>query len=175
VILLTNAIFPQKLQNWIRNNSKKVSGTSKVTETRGSASALGLLNPRKRQRAHQEQEVYHRLYKDKLETLVKEALTERLPELDSVPNGSDGEEESDGDDDGDVSSKGKVTEGSLQKLRRLRMTVRREIRAEAWANETPEVRRQVKEEIMRERAEVAEINSEEGKVGLERSPESREM
>jgi len=135
---------------------------------------MGLFNPQKRQRIHQEEEVYHRLYKDKLENLVKEALAERLPELQNILNTTDNEDESDGD--GDNSSKAKATEvTSLKRLRKLRMKVRREVRAEAWASETPEVHRQVKDEIMRERAEAAEINGEEGKVGLERSPESREQ
>jgi len=141
---------------------------------------LGFLNPQKRQRVHQEQEVYHRLYKDKLENLVKEALAERLPELQNVPEGCDDEDdsESDGDDNGnrDVSSKGKATEAnSLKKIRVLRMKIRREVRAEAWANESAEVRRQVKEEIRREKEGIAETNGKEGKVGLERSPESREL
>jgi hypothetical protein len=123
---------------------------------------------------HQEQEVYHRLYKDRLEPLVKDALAERLPELQNAPNASDDEGES--NDDGEDSSKGKTTEASsLKMLRALRMKIRREVRAEAWANETSEVRRQVKEEMMREREEAVEINGEESKVGLERSPESREM
>jgi hypothetical protein len=55
------------------------------------------------------------------------------------------------------------------------MKIRCEVRAEAWANETEEVRRQVKEEMVRERLELVEINSEESKVGLERSPASREL
>jgi hypothetical protein len=135
---------------------------------------MGLLNPRKCQRMHQEQEVYHSLYKDKLEKLVKEALAERLPELENIANGSGEEDES--DDSGDEFSKVKATEASsLKKIRRLRMKIRREVRAEAWENETKEVRRQVKEEIMHEREEVAEKNGEESKVGLERSPESREQ
>ena len=166
----------QKLQNWIRNNSRKAAGASKLSQTRVSTSALGLLNPRKRQRAHQEQEVYHRLYKEKLENLVKEALAERLPELQNVLDGHDDEDDSESDGDGDDSSKGKTAEASsLKKIRVLRMKIRREVRAEAWANESAEVRRQVKEEIKREKEEVAEINGEEGKVGLERSPESREL
>jgi hypothetical protein len=151
-----------------------LAGTSKVSQTRLPTSASVLLNPRKRQRIHQEQEVYHRLYKDKLEKLVKEALAERLPELQNIPNGSDDEDETDGD--GNDSSKGKTSEAdSLKKIRVLRMKIRREVRAEAWANETPEVRCQVKEEIIREREEATEVNGEETKVGLERSPESREL
>jgi len=158
----------------MRNNNRKVAGTSKVSQTRVTTSALGLLNPRKRQRFHQEQEVYHRLYKDKLETLVKEALAERLPELQNIPNGSEGEDNSDAS--GNESSKGKGIEAnSLKTIRKLRMKIRREVRANAWENETVEVRHQVKKEIMREREEVAEIKGEESKVGLERSPESWEL
>jgi phage protein D len=124
----------------------------------------------------QEQEIYHHLYKDKLEMLAKQALAERLPELQNIPNSSDEEGESDADSDGQDSSKGKGAEASsLQKIRALRMKIRREVRAEAWANETAEVRREVKEAMMREREGVAEINGDENKVGLERSPESREL
>jgi len=155
-----------------------MAGASKVSKTRVTAPTLGLLNPRKRQRMHQEQEIYHHLYKDKLETLAKTALAERLPELQNVLNGSDDseEDESDADSDGQDSSKGKGAEASsLQKIRALRMKIRREVRAEAWANETAEVRQEVKNEMMREREGVAEINGEEKKVGLERSAESQEL
>jgi hypothetical protein len=55
------------------------------------------------------------------------------------------------------------------------MKIRREVRAEAWANESNEVRCQVMEEIMHEKEEVTKVNGEESKVGLERSPESREL
>ncbi|KIM38353.1 hypothetical protein M413DRAFT_30193 [Hebeloma cylindrosporum] len=165
----------QRLQNWIHNNTRKMAGTSKISNTRVNTSALGLLNPRKRQRVHQEQEVYHSLYKDKLEKLVKEAMAEQLPEIPHGTNGSD-EDKSDNDSGGDDSTKDKRTEPrSIQKLRALRMKIRREVRAEAWANETEEVRCQVKKAIMREREEIGEINGEEGKVGLERSPASREL
>jgi hypothetical protein len=117
---------------------------------------------------HQEQEVYHSLYKDKLEKLIKEAIAERLPELQNGSNGSEDDDES--DSDGEDSSK-----SSTKQIRALRMKIRREVRAEAWANESEEVRCQVKEEIIREREGVAETNDEESKVGLERSPESREL
>jgi hypothetical protein len=124
---------------------------------------------------HQEQEVYHRLYKSKLENLVKEALAEQLPGLQNVPEDSDDDsDESDGD--GVESSKDKATTAnSLKKIRALRMKIRRQVRAEAWANEPAEVHRQVKEEIIREKKELAEINGQGSKVGLERSPESREL
>ena len=158
----------------MRNNCRTAAGTSKVSKTRVTTSALGLLNPRKRQRMHQEQEVYHHLYKDKLEKLAKEALDKRLPELLTIPNGSKDEDEVDSGSDSDNSPKDRRTEpSSTKKIRSLRMKIRREVRVEAWANETEEVRCQVKEEMMREKDEFAEINGEEGKVGLERSPESR--
>jgi hypothetical protein len=85
----------------MRNNCRKVAGASKVTKTRVTMSALGQLNPRKRQRMHQEEEVYHRLYKNKLEALAKEALAKRLPELQNIANGSDDGDESDSDGGGD--------------------------------------------------------------------------
>lgn len=154
-----------------------MAGASKVTKTRVTTSALGLLNPRKRQRLHQEEEVYHRLYKDKLETLAKAALKERLPELENNPIGSEDEDGSDDDGDGNNLSKGQrgTDPSSVTKLRALRMKIRREVRAEAWANETEDVRREVNEAMKHEREEVAELKGEEGKVGLERSPESREL
>ena len=125
---------------------------------------------------HQEQEVYHRLYKDKLEKLAKEALDKRLPKLQTIPNGNEDEDEFDSGSDGDNSPKDRCTEpSSTKEIRSLRMKIRCEVRAEAWANETEEVRRQVKQEMMREKDEFAEINGEEGKVGLERSPESRAL
>ena len=46
---------------------------------------------------------------------------------------------------------------------------------EAWANETAEVRREVKEAMIHEREGVAEMKGDEDKVGLDRSPESREL
>jgi len=154
-----------------------MAGASKVTKTHVTTSALGLLNPRKRQRLHQEEEVYHRLYKDKLETLAKAALKERLPELENNPIGSEDEDGSDDDGDGNNLSKGQrgTDPSSVTKLRALRMKIRREVRAEAWANETEDVRREVNEAMKHEREEVAELKGEEGKVGLERSPESREL
>jgi hypothetical protein len=127
---------------------------------------LGLLNPWKRQCFRQEQEVYHSLYKDKLEGLIKEALAERLPELQNIPNGSEGEDNSDAS--GNESSKGKCVEASsLKKIRKLCMKIRHEVRANAWENETAEVRRQVKNEMAREREEVTEIKGDKSKVGLE--------
>lgn len=161
----------------MRNNWRKVAGASKVTKTRVATSTLGLLNPRKRQRVHQEEEVYHRLYKDKLEKLAKAALDKQLPELQNIPNGSEDEDDSDGDGASSELSKGKpgTESSSMKKLRALRMKIRREVRAQAWANETEEVRREVRDEIKREREEIAEIKGEDGKVGLERSPESREL
>jgi len=124
----------------------------------------------------QEQEVYHHLYQEKLEKLVKTALADRLPELQNVPTSTDGENDSDDSSDGQDMSKGKATEtSSLKKIRALHMKIRREVRAEAWANETAEVRRHVKEAMIREREGVAEKKGGEEKVGLDRSPESREL
>jgi phage protein D len=124
----------------------------------------------------QEQEVYHQLYKEKVENLVKIALADRLPELQNVSTSIDGKSDSEDDSDGEDLPKAKHTEpSSLKKIRALRMSIRREVRAEAWANETAEVRREVKEAMMREREGVAETKGDEDKVGLERSPESREL
>jgi hypothetical protein len=58
----------------MRNYRQKASGASKISKTCVSTSSLGLLNPGRRQWIHQEQEVYHHLYKHKLEKLIKEAL-----------------------------------------------------------------------------------------------------
>jgi hypothetical protein len=140
---------------------------------RVSTSSLGLLNPRRRQRIHQEQEVYHHLYKHKPEKLIKEALDKRLPELQEVPDISNDEDESDGNDDD--SSKGNATESSTKEMRMIWMKILHEVRADAWENETEEVRRRVKEEVLHEKEEVTKNNSEESKVGLEQSPESREL
>ena len=158
------------------NNCRTAAGASKVSKTHITTSALGLLNPRKCQCMHQEQEVYHCLYKDKLEKLAKEALDKRLPELLTIPNGSEDEDKVDSGSDGNNSPKDRHTEpSSTKKIRSLRMKICREVRVEAWANETEEVRHQVKEEMMREKDEFAEINGEEGKVGLEQSPELRAL
>jgi hypothetical protein len=157
------------LQNWMHNNWRKVAGASKVTKTCVATSTLGLLNPRKRQRVHQEEDVYHRLYKDKLEKLAKAALNEQLPELQNIPNSSEEENDSDGDGASSELSKGKpgTESSSMKKLRALRMKIRREVRAQAWANETEEVRHEVRDEIKHEREEIAEIKGEDSKVGLE--------
>lgn len=169
----------------MRNHSRKVTGTSKVTKTHVGAPAMGLLNRRKHQRLHQEGEVYHRLYKEKLEALAKAALAERLPDRQSILNGSEDDNESDSDSDGDgdgddnanALSKGKTSteSSSVKSIRALRMKIRREVRADAWANETEDVRHEVREAMKKEREELAEFKGEEGKVGLERSPESREL
>jgi len=63
----------------------------------------------------------------------------------------------------------------MTQLRALRMKIRHTVRAQAWADESEEVRHQVREEIKREREEIAEIKGEDGKVGLERSPKLREL
>ena len=160
----------------MRNNCRMAAGASKVSKTRVTTSALGLLNPRKHQRMHQEQEVYHHLYKDKLKKLAKEALDKWLLELLTIPNSSKDEDEVDSGSDGDNSPKDRCTEpSSTKKIRSLHMKIRCEVHVEAWANETEEVCHQVKEEMMREKDEFAKINGEEGKVGLERSPESRAL
>jgi hypothetical protein len=99
---------------------------------------MGLLNPWKCQRLHQEEEVYHRLYKEKLEALEKAALAERLPDRQNILNGSEDDNESDGngDSDGDnnanVLSKGKPSTeaSSVKSIRALRMKIRREVRAD---------------------------------------------
>ena len=174
---LTDAFCFQKLTNWIRNNARKMAGASKVTQTRVTTSALGLLKPRKRQHLHQVEEVYHRLYKDKLEPLAKAALKEQLPELEDNPIGSEDEDGSDdnGDDNNLPKGQQSTDTSSVTKLRALRMKIRRQVRADAWVNETEDVHREVSEAMKHEREEVAELKGEEGKVGLERSPESREL
>jgi len=177
VMWLTDAFCFQKLTNWIRNNARKMAGASKVTQTRVTTSALGLLKPRKRQHLHQVEEVYHRLYKDKLEPLAKAALKEQLPELEDNPIGSEDEDGSDdnGDDNNLPKGQQSTDTSSVTKLRALRMKIRRQVRADAWVNETEDVHREVSEAMKHEREEVAELKGEEGKVGLERSPESREL
>jgi len=109
----------------MRNNWRKVAGASKVTKTRVATSTLGLLNSRKRQCVHQEEEVYHCLYKDKLEKLAKAALDKQLPELQNIPNGSKDEDDSDGDGASSELSKGKpgTESSSMKKLRALRMKI----------------------------------------------------
>ena len=160
----------------MRNNGRKMSGTSKGSKTRVTTSTLSLLNPRKCQHMCQEQEVYHHLYKEKLENLVKIALADRLPELQNIPTSTDDENDSDDNSDGQDMSKGKGVEtSSLKKIRALHMKIRCEVRAEAWTNETAEVQREVKEAMIREREGVSEIKGDEDKVGLDRSPESREL
>ena len=158
----------------MHNNARKVAGASKVTKTCVATLTMGLLNPRKCQHLHQEEEVYHCLYKEKLKTLAKAALVERLPELQNGPNGSEGENESDSDGDGNVLSKGKpgAETSSVKSIRALRMKVRREVCTDAWANETEDVHQEVREAMRCKREEVAKFKGEEGKVGLEHSPES---
>ena len=119
---------------------------------------------------------HHHLYKEKLENLVKIALADRLPELQNIPTSTDDENDSDDGSDGQDTSKGKGVEtSSLKKIRVLHMKIRRKVRAEAWTNETAEVWHEVKEAMIREREGVSEIKGDEDKVGLDRSPESREL
>jgi len=101
---------------------------SKVSKMCVSKSSSGLLNPQKCQRIHQEQEVYHHLYKDKLEKLVKVAIIEHLPELQNIPTNGDDEDNS--EDNGDDSSKN-TKAGSLKKIRVLHMKIQHEVRAAA--------------------------------------------
>ena len=110
----------------MRNNWRKVAGASKVTKTHVATSMLGLLNPPKCQHVHQEEEVYHHLYKDKLEKLTKAALDKQLPELQNIPNGSEDEDDSDGDGASSELSKGKLgTElSSMKKLRTLHINLK---------------------------------------------------
>jgi len=115
----------------------------------------------------QEQEVYHHLYREKLEKLVKVAIADRVPELQNVPTSTDDENDSDDGSDEQDAAKGTSTANSLKKIWALRMKIRHEVRAEAWANETAEVRREVKEAMIREREGVAEIKDDEDKVGLD--------
>ena len=115
---------------------------SKVTKMCAIVPGMGLLNPWKCQCMHQEQEVYHHLYKDKL---AKDTLEKRLPELQDVLNGSEGEEESDGDSSDENSPKDKHMEpSSVKKLRALHMKIRCEVCADAWANKTEEVQCHIK-------------------------------
>ena len=73
---------------------------------------------------HQEQEVYHHLYREKLENLVKVALADRLPELQNVPTGTDDENGSDDGSDSQNMAKGKSPESkSLKKIQALRMKI----------------------------------------------------
>ena len=117
-----------------------MAGASKVSKMCITTPTLGLINPQKRQHMHQKQEVYHHLYREKLENLVKVALTDRLPELQNVPTSADDENNSDDGSDGQNTAKGKSTEASsLKKIRVLCMKIRCEVRTEAWVNETAEV------------------------------------
>ena len=102
-----------------------MAGASKVTKTHVTTSALGLLNPWKRQCLHQEEEVYHRLYKDKLKMLAKAALKEQLPELKNNPIRSKDKDGSDNDGNGNNLSKGQhgTDPSSVTKLRVLCMKI----------------------------------------------------
>ena len=145
-----------------------MAGASKVTKMCAIVPGMGLLNLWKCQHMHQEQEVYHCLYKDKLEKLAKDTLKKWLPELQHVLNGSKGEEESDGDSSNENSPKDKHMEpSSVKKLRALHMKICHEVHADAWANKTEEVQCHIKKEMMHEREEAAKVNGEEAKVGLE--------
>ena len=111
---------------------------------------------------HQEQEVYHHLYKEKLEKLVKIALADQLPELQNIP--TDDKNDSDGQD----MSKGKGVEtSSLKKIWVLHMKIQCKVCAEAWANETAEVWHEVKEAMICEREGVSKIKGDKDKVGLD--------
>lgn len=88
----------------MRNTSRKLAGVSKVSKPRVSTATLGLLNPRKRQHMRQEQEVYHHLYREKLENLVKVALADRVPGLQNIPTSTDDENDSNDSSQGEKHS-----------------------------------------------------------------------
>src|SRR5271168_3398376 len=97
----------------MRNHRTKAVGT-KLGKAKSSNSRQGSLlpasQPNKPQRCHQEIEVYHRLYKEKITRLTKEALAENPMPADDVTTGGTDEQHQGSDDDGsdDPSTKNKT-------------------------------------------------------------------
>ena len=165
----------------MRNHRTKAVGT-KLGKTKSSNSRRGSLlpasQPKKRQRCYQEIEVYHRLYKEKINALTEEALAKNpLPADDVTTSDTDDEQHQGSDDDGhdDPSTKNK-TKSTNNKA--YRMKIKREVRAQAWADETREVKEEIHQLLEREKEDKikqdkALICNE--KSGLERPSEQRQL
>jgi hypothetical protein len=133
----------------------------------------------KRQRCHQEVEVYHRLYKDKINQLTNEALAESPMDTDTDESTSDSDEDSDSDSDRD-SDKASRKDGSksTQELKAYRMKIKRGVLAKAWAGETSEVKEEIHHILEKEKKEKINLDKAlicDEKSGLDRSPEQRQM
>jgi hypothetical protein len=137
----------------------------------------------KRQRCHQEIEVYHRLYKDKINELTDEALAKSPMVADTDESTSDSDEEEEygaGDSASDKASKKdrSKSKNDDQRLKAYRMKIKREVLAKAWAGETPEVRDEIHRILEKEKEE--KIISDKAlmskeKSGLDRPPEQRQQ
>src|SRR5271155_4756956 len=163
----------------MRNHRRKVGGTLGTTKISNSrrVSNLPIFLPIKRQRCHQEVEVYHRLYKDKINQLTGKALAESPIIADTDESTSDSNEEGSASDKASRKHRSKLTKDG-QRLKAYRMKIKWEVLAKAWAGETPEVKEEIHRILEKEKEE--KINSDKAlisneKSGLDRPPEKRQM
>ncbi|RDB20647.1 hypothetical protein Hypma_012247 [Hypsizygus marmoreus] len=166
----------QRIQSWMRNFKKK------KTNDAPAASLLTMLQTGKRRRCRQEEELYESVYKEKVNTLIKEEL-ERNPEPPAKDDG-DGSSSSDSDQGSDVSDSSDDESGKAQKNLRHRagkgkkklswkMRVRRRVRKQAWKDESEDVKREIKDMVEKEPERIA-ASAKEEKRGLERPGEQRQ-
>jgi hypothetical protein len=132
----------------------------------------------KRQRCHQEIEVYHRLYKDKINQLTDEALAESPMVTDTDESTSDSDEQSGASDSDNDKASRKDGSKSTQGLKAYHMKIKREVLAKAWAGETPEVKEEIHHILEKEKEEKIILDKAlmcDEKSGLDRPPEQRQM
>ena len=168
----------------MRNERTKAVGTAKTSNSCQRLSTLSAIQRPKHQRCHQEIEVYHRLYNDKINRLMEEALAKRPMPLESGASSTDADDSEQGtsdDDNNDEKSTQKTKSETTKDSRRMkayRMKMKREVRAQAWADETTEVKDEIRQVLEKEKEE--KINEEKDllsdeKIGLERSPDQRQL
>lgn len=178
------------LKSWFRNTSKKAIG---VLGTR-SKGVLGSVFQTKKSRTHKPEEIYQSLYKDKIDALMKvetekyDASNKAQASGTQEQRGTEGGDVDSDVDDGDQDVLGEMvdlpqtqktpTEISVNKGSKMfkswQMSTRRRVVKVAWENETPEVRERVMAEVEAEKKAHNELIEDE-KVGLDRTPEQRQL
>ncbi|KAG6836115.1 hypothetical protein H0H93_011187 [Arthromyces matolae] len=162
----------KKIKTWYRNHSKKSLSSKKKTNVL----LASLVSPPKRRRLHKAEEMYQIKYGEK----IRNILQDRLLELDAeVPLMSGNEEDPDLDESLQVYADAEKEEhpASVQQstaTRSAKLKLRRKVVAEAWKDETPEVKQVVLEALEKEKADMLSL-LDASKEGLERTPEQREL
>lgn len=156
----------------MRNERRKALVTGALTSRPQIPIALAG-QPDKRQRCHQEIEVYHQLYKEKISKLTEEALANDWALSDTDEIGSETNNESHGSNSNEH---GKSSQENKAR-KKHRMKILREVRQQTWAEETPEVKEEIRQVLEKEKENKKIIEAtiaDNEKTGLERSAEQRQ-